>query len=145
MEYRKMKDAIYLRVDKEENVIGAIKEICKKEAVYGGFFQGIGACSTATLSTYMPEQNDFIDHKIFGMLEMISLMGNITMDCDNQPFLHSHAVFSYLNQAGEIAITAGHLKEAKISYTGEIIITLACDAIGRQFDANSGIEVWKLR
>ena len=53
-----MKDTIYLRVDKEENVIEAIKEVCKKEGIYGGYFQGIGACSTATLSTYIPEQND---------------------------------------------------------------------------------------
>ena len=78
------------------------------------------------------------------MLEMVSLMGNITMDCDNQPFLHNHAVFSYLNQGGGIAVTAGHLKETKISYTGEIIINPADDTIGRQFDANAGIEVWKL-
>ena len=144
MEYKKMKDNIYLRVDKGENVIKTIKEVCKKEGIYGGYFGGIGACSAATLSTYIPEQNDFIDHEISGMLEMVSLMGNITMDCDNQPFLHSHAVFSYLNQAGEIAVTAGHLKEAKIGYTGEIIITSAGDTIGRQFDENAGIEVWKL-
>lgn len=139
-----MKDTIYLSVDKGESVTETIKEVCKKEGIYGGCFQGIGACRTATLSTYIPEQNDFIDHEISGMLEMVSLMGNITMNCDKQPFLHSHAVFSYLNQAGEIAVTAGHLKEAKISYTGEIIITPAGDTIGRQFDANAGIEVWKL-
>lgn len=143
MEYKKMKDAIYLRVDKGENLIEAIRELCKKEAVCGGRFQGIGACGTAILSTYIPEKNDFIDHEISGMLEMISLMGNITMDCDDQPFLHSHAVFSYLDQKGEITITAGHLKEAEISYTGEIVITPAADTIGRQFDTNAGIEVWK--
>ena len=66
------------------------------------------------------------------------------MDCDNQPFLHSHAIFSYRNQAGEIVITAGHLKEAKISYTGEMIITPADDRINRQFDINAEIEVRKL-
>lgn len=144
MEYKKMKDTIYLRVDKGENVTEAIKEVCKKEGICGGYFQGIGACSTATLSTYIPEQNDFIDHEISGMLEMVSLMGNITMDCDNQPFLHSHAVFSCLKQAGGITVTAGHLKEARIGYTGEIIITPAGDTAGRQFDENTGIEVWKL-
>ena len=144
MEYKKMKDNIYLRVDKGENVTETIKEVCKKEGIYGGYFQGIGACSTATLSTYIPEQNDFIDHEISGMLEMVSLMGNITIDCNNQPFLHSHAVFSYLNQGGEIAVAAGHLKEAKNGYTGEIIITPAGDTIGRQFDENAGIEVWRL-
>ena len=144
MEYRKYGNDYVLRIDKGENVTETIKEVCKKEAVCGGYFQGIGACATATLSTYIPEQNDFIDHEISGMLEMVSLMGNITMDCDKQPFLHSHAVFSYLNQEGEIAVAAGHLKEAQIGYTGEILITPADDTIGRQFDTNAGIEVWKL-
>ena len=144
MEYKKLKDTIYLRVDKGEHIVEAIQAVRKKEAVCGGHFQGIGACGTAVLSTYIPEQNDFTDHEISGMLEMISLMGNITLDCDNQPFLHSHAIFSYLNPAGASAIAAGHLKEAEISYTGEIVITPAGDAIGRQFDADAGIEVWKL-
>lgn len=144
MEYKKMKKTIYLRIDKEENVIETIKKVCEKEAIHSGYFQGIGACDSAILSTYIPEQNDFVDHKISGMLEMVSLMGNITMTCDNQLFLHSHAVFSYLNKVKEITTTAGHLKETQISYTGEIIITPADDVIGRQFDTNAGIEVWKL-
>lgn len=121
-----------------------ILSVCKKEGVMGGCFQGIGACDLVTISTYIPEKRDFVDHTISGMIEMISLMGNISVDDNNIPFLHSHAVFSYLNQSGEIAITAGHLKEAKISYTGEIIITLTGDTIGRQFDTKTGIEVWKL-
>lgn len=77
------------------------------------------------------------------MLE-IFFHGNISKDCNNQTFLHSHAVFSYLNQAGEIAIVARHLKEDKMSYTGEIIIPPAKDKIGRQFQKNAGIEVCKL-
>ncbi len=31
MEYKKMKDNIYLRVDKGENVTETIKEVCKKK------------------------------------------------------------------------------------------------------------------
>ena len=54
MEYKKMKDTIYLRVDKKENVTETIKEVCRKEGICGGYFQGIGACSTATRSTYIP-------------------------------------------------------------------------------------------
>lgn len=30
MEYKKMKDTIYLRVDKGENITEIIKEVCKK-------------------------------------------------------------------------------------------------------------------
>lgn len=31
MEYKKMKETIYLRIDKGENVMETIKEVCRKE------------------------------------------------------------------------------------------------------------------
>ena len=144
MEYRKEKNAIYLRIDKGEEVVATIIKVCEKEQVKAGYFQGIGACDNVVLSTFIPEKGDYIHHHISGLLEMVSLQGNVTCDRNKKPFAHSHAIFSYLNENGEIALTAGHLQEANISYTGEIIITLAEDEIGRAFDENAGIEVWKL-
>ena len=144
MEYRKEKNAIYLRIDKGEEVVETIKKVCEKERVEGGYFQGIGACGRAVLATWIPEKEDFIHHTLTGMLEMIFLSGNISTDQNGQPFSHSHAIFSYLKDNGEVAIAAGHLEEAEISYTGEIVITPAEENIGRMFDEDAGIDVWKL-
>ena len=144
MDYKKGKNHIYIRVDKGESVVQAILSICEKENIHGGFFQGIGACDTVTISTYIPEKNNFIDHRISGMIEMISLMGNISVDDLNTPFQHSHGVFSYLKDNGEIAVVAGHLKDARISYTGEIVLQMTEERIGRMFDTDVGIDVWKL-
>lgn len=74
---------------------------------------------------------------------MISLMGNVSVDNDGKAFLHSHGVFSYLKDKA-IRVTAGHLKEATIGYTGEIVLTPANDTIERKVDPKAGIEVWKL-
>ena len=144
MEYKKIRNTVYIRVDKGENVVQTILSVCRKENIRGGYFQGIGACDTAAISTYIPERNDFVDHTISGMIEMISLMGNISIDDKDEPFQHSHAVFSYLKDNGEIAVAAGHLKEAQIGYTGEIVLTPAEEKIGRVFDSRAGIDVWKL-
>lgn len=144
MDVRKEKNAIYLRIDKGEEVIETIKKVCEKEQMEGGYFQGIGACGRAVLSTWIPEKQDFIHHSITGMLELVSLTGNISTDRNGKPFSHSHAVFSYLKDNGEVGIAAGHLEEAEISYTGEIILTPAEAKIERTFDENAGIDVWKL-
>lgn len=144
MDYRKEKNAVYLRIDKGEEVIKTIKKVCEKEQIKGGYFQGIGACGKAVLSTWIAQKEDFIHHTITGMLEMVSLTGNISTGQNGEPFSHSHAVFSYLKDNGEIAIAAGHLKEAEVSYTGEIILTPAEEKIERMFDKNAGIDVWKL-
>ena len=144
MDYRKCKDTIYLRIDKGEDVLEAINKVCKKEHVEAGYFQGIGACEKAVLSTWIPEKEDFVHHTITGMLEMVSLIGNVSTDKDGEPFSHSHAVFSCLKNNGEITVVAGHLKEAEISYTGEIVLTLSDEKISRMFDAKAGIDVWQL-
>ena len=86
--------------------MASIKKVCEKEHVEAGYFQGIGACDKVVLSTWIPEKEDFIYHTITGMLEMISLMGNVSIDKEGKPFSHSHAVFSYLNDKGELATVA---------------------------------------
>jgi len=143
MDYKKIGEIFYVRIDKDEDVLGTIMEICKKEHILTGQFQGIGACGTATVSTYLPNIDDFTDHTVSGMLEMVSLMGNITMDDNGAPFLHSHAVFSYLDTTGKPAVLAGHLTKAIISYTGEISILPAKETIGRMIDSKTGITIWK--
>lgn len=144
MEYKKIKDTIYLRLDKGEKLIESLKDVCRREKIQAGFFQGIGACDAAVLGTFIPEKEDFNEHKISGMLEMVSLTGNITTDKSNEPFLHSHAGFSFLDENGNIKLTGGHLIEARISYTGEIILYPADEKIGRMMDTRTGIEIWKL-
>lgn len=145
MEYKIMDNTIYLRIDKGEYVIDTIKKVCITEGIRAGYFQGIGACNEAKLSTWIPEKEDFIHHHISGMLEMVSLMGNISLDQEGLPFFHSHALFSFLNQEGKMSVAAGHLEDAKISYTGEIILNFAAEGIKRKFCSEAGIDVWNLK
>lgn len=144
LEYKKIKDTYYIRLEKGEKIVKSLKDICKKERIHAGYFQGIGACDAAVTSTYLPERHEFTDHEIKGMLEMISLMGNITTDNNGEPFEHSHVIFSYLDDNGKISVTAGHLKEARILYTGEITLVPSDEKIGRKFDPAAGIDVWDL-
>ena len=55
-----------------------------------------------------------------------------------------HALFSYIDSNGNSKVSAGHLEDAKISYTGEIIVAVAKNKIGKVFDEKSGIDVWDL-
>ncbi|NLC89000.1 MAG: DUF296 domain-containing protein [Clostridiaceae bacterium] len=144
MDYRREKDTIYLRIDKGEPLLETIKDLAQKEKIEAGYFHGIGACDQVVISTYLADKAEYKDHTITGMIEMVSLAGNISTNDSGQPTLHSHAVFSYLKDDDEIAVVAGHLKEADISYTGEIILELAEEKISRMFDQKAGIDIWKL-
>ena len=142
MDYRRYGDTVYLRIDKGEEVLETIRAVCKQEGVPAGYFQGIGACDRAVLSAWITDKEDFVHHTVTGVLEMLSLSGNISTDHDGEPFLHSHASFSYLDHEGRTLIAAGHLQDTRISYTGEITIEIAGGPIGRMFDPRAGIDVW---
>ncbi len=145
MDYKRIDNTVYLRIDKDEEVVSSILKVCKQEKILTAWMQGIGACGSVTVSTYLPESDTFTDHTASGMIEMISLTGNISREKDGEPFLHCHGVFSYLDGNGEPVVLAGHLSEAVINYTGEILITAAKMVIGRMTDPKTGVDVWDLR
>ena len=145
MDYKKLGDKIYLRLDRGDEVILSILCVCKKERVLSATYSGIGGCGDVTVSTLIPEDNSFMPHNKTGLLEMISLNGNISADENNQIYSHAHAMFSYLNEKDELQFLGGHLTKAVISYTGEIVITpVKKGIIRRKQDNTTGITVWKL-
>lgn len=143
MQYRRMGQAIYLRVDKGEELLTQVLKVCQQAGVQSATFTGIGACQKAVLSTYLPNKHDFTDHHLNGMLELVSLNGNITLDGD-QLYQHAHATFSLLGEDGLPSVTAGHLISATVMYTGEIMIQPVAGVIPRRFDEATGITVWNL-
>ena len=71
---------------------------------------------------------------------MLSLVGNMAVDDNNELSLHAHATFSYVENE-EVKLFGGHLKEAYICYTGEIILTPSDEKIIRSM--KTGMNIWK--
>lgn len=145
MEYKQAGTRYCLHVDKAEEILQCILEVCRREQISSATFHGIGAFGQVRVATYIPEKDDFLDHQKTGMLELVSLDGNISHDENGQIFEHAHAMFSYLNEDGGISFFGGHLKSAVVSYTAELVIDpVPGDGIGRKINPNTGITVWKL-
>ncbi|MBR3368949.1 DNA-binding protein [Candidatus Saccharibacteria bacterium] len=144
MQYKKMNDEYYVRLDPNEELIATLKKICATEKIYGGHFQGIGACGKVVLSTYLPKVDEFKEHEYIGMLEMASLMGNVTINLNGEITLHAHGVFSYLDEEGKLSVVAGHLQKAYVNYTGEIILRPSQMEITQREDIVPKVAVWNL-
>ncbi|MBR1736779.1 MAG: DNA-binding protein, partial [Firmicutes bacterium] len=83
MDYRKYGSSYYIRIDKNEEIIKSIIDICKNEKIMSAVFSGIGGCKEAEIQTFIPESGTFDTEIISGMLELISVNGNIITDNDN--------------------------------------------------------------
>ena len=143
MDYRRYGETIYVRMDKGDEVISGILDICAKEHIVSAIFSGIGGCSEAEIQTFIPETGTFETQTIGGMLELVSLTGNVISDDQQKLYHHTHAVFSY-KDGERHCVAAGHMKSITILYTAEIELRpVVGGSIGRQFNPDTGTGFWK--
>ena len=142
MEYRKYKDDIYVRMDRGDEIITKLLDICRAEKIESATFSGIGGCGSADIQTFIPEKGEFELRRIEGMLELASLTGNVITDEAGDYYCHSHAVFAY-KENGKHRVAAGHIKSITVSYTAEIVLKpVFGGVIRRKYDAETGTGFW---
>ena len=143
MEYKFFEKIGYVRFDRGEEIVNGLLELCKKDDIKSAIFSGIGGCSEAEIQTFIPETGSFETKKLTGMLELVSLNGNITTDDDENLYHHTHAVFSYKDN-GKHCVIGGHLKSVTVLYTAEIELRPVIGGIiKRKHDPETGTGFWK--
>ena len=142
MDYRKYDDTVYIRMDRGDEIIGSILDVCRKEQISSAAFSGIGGCSEAQIQTFLPETGTFETETISGMLELVSLMGNVISDDQEEPYLHAHGLFSY-KDGDKHCVSAGHIKSIIVLYTAEIELRpVKGGTIRKKFNEETGTGVW---
>ncbi|MCR4854334.1 MAG: DUF296 domain-containing protein [Prevotella sp.] len=145
MEYKRIGENYYVRMDRGDEIIGCLLEICRKESIASAVFSGIGGCQDAELQVFIPETGIFETERLEGMLELVSINGNVVTDDDGQLFHHTHALFSF-KKDGQHGMAAGHLKSTKVLYTAEIELRPTIGgAIGRKYDPETGTGFWSFK
>jgi len=139
VKYRKIGEKIFVSLQTGDLINKSLTEISVKENISNAWINGIGAIDSVEVG-YMDVVNKKYQKRNFNdNYELISLIGNITIK-DGVPFVHTHITFSDT----EYKVFGGHLFDAKITATGEIILTVADSNIDRQFNENVGIHTWCL-
>lgn len=145
MKYRKFGDCYYLRLDRGDELMSAILDMCSQEGVRAATFSGIGGCSDAEIQVFYPERGAFETEHIEGLLELVNVTGNVISDNAGQLRSHAHALFAYRDDADAQQIAAGHLKATTIRYTAEIELRpVIGGAIGATLDPETGTFFWNL-
>lgn len=136
MKFKKAGNIYFLRLERGEKVIETLKDFCTKNKIRCGYFFGIGALGKAELAHYIVENKKYTS-KIFKQpLEIVNMAGNITR-MNNEVYLHCHITLS----DEEMKAVAGHLKEATIAATCEIILVKLNASISRKFNDFIGLNL----
>ena len=145
MEYRKFGNQYYLRLDCDDEVIASIRDVCEREGIRSATFSGIGGCKDAEIQVFDPEKSAFETERVEGLLELVSLMGNVISQDDGALSHHVHALFAYHDENGQQRIAAGHLKSTTVLYTAEIELRpVIGGTIGATYNAETNTKFWNL-
>ena len=142
MDYRKFGSSYYIRMDRGDEIVSQIRDVCRREGISSATFAGIGGCQDAEIQVFRPERGEFETERVEGLLELVSLTGNVISRGDGELSHHVHALFAYQAEDGQ-RIAAGHLKSSTVLYTAEI--ELRCvegGVIGAALDPETGTCFW---
>ena len=138
MEYRVFGQTVVLRLEKREEVIEAITELCKKEDIKLGSISGLGAANYVTVGLFKIDEKKYYSNTFEEDFEITNLTGNISR-MNGEVYLHIHGTFANI----EGKCIGGHLNKAIISATSEIIINIISGEIDREFSEEIGLNLIK--
>tara|TARA_B100000945_G_C20411464_1_gene612808 strand:+ start:970 stop:1407 length:438 start_codon:yes stop_codon:yes gene_type:complete len=139
LKYYKNNNKIYLSLSKGEFINKSLKKIAKELEIKGAWINGIGAIQDPEIGFYILDSKEYKKKNYFGIYELTSLTGNIAIN-DGEPIVHTHATFSDINYK----VYGGHLFDAQIAVTGEVIIFTSDDSINRNYNDEIGLSLWCL-
>lgn len=136
MQFRKTEEGYLLRLLKNEKLLETLTKFCTEQTIHAATFSGVGAVVDAELGFYHLEQKQYHFQKIEQPMEIVSLLGNVSL-VDNNPFLHSHIMLG----KEDLTCMGGHLKEATVGATCEIFLSPLQEKIERVYDAEIGLKL----
>lgn len=138
MEYNKFNNTYVVRINKGEEVVQKIKELCEKENIRTAEITGLGASNKIEIGIFNVNTKEYKTTTFNGMFEITSIVGNATRK-DREVYLHMHINFS--DETG--AVKGGHLVRCEVSATSEIIINKIDGEVGRKLSNEIGLNLIK--
>ena len=126
-----------LVLDKGDEAVGSIEGFARENCIAAAQLTGIGAFSDVVLGFFDWEMKDYRRIPLNEQVEVVSLLGDIALGQNGKPALHPHVVVS---RADGIAM-GGHLLEAHVRPTLEVVLTESPRHLHKRKDSDSGLAL----
>ena len=119
-----------------QHVMKGLLAFANKHSLVAGHLTGIGAISDAVIGYFDPEKNAYERHEEREQAELLSLTGNLALD-DKAPFFHVHVALGMRDGSAR----GGHLFEATVRPTVELVLTTSPRPVGRKIDGQTHLPL----
>lgn len=131
-------DKYIISIDNHQEIMSALAAFCQEQGILAGEVHGIGAVNKATLRFLNHVTKKYVDKTFEEQMEASSLVGNIS-EKDGKVYLHVHANFG----RADYTVVGGHLLSATLNGACELVVTRFHCKIDRQFDDETGLNLYK--
>jgi uncharacterized protein len=120
-----------------DEIASVLQQFSKKQGLGGSSFKAIGALSYAKLGWFNWETKEYEPASVLHeQVELLSLIGDIALK-EGEPQVHAHVVVGRSDGTAH----GGHLLEARVRPTCELILTESPIHLQKKFDPESGIAL----
>jgi hypothetical protein len=122
--------------DEGDEVAAGLKDFARKNQLFAAHFTAIGAFRRVQLGYYEFEKKSYLKIPVNEQVEVLSLIGNIT-EHKGEPKVHAHVVLGKRDGTAH----GGHLLEAYVRPTLEVILVESPVHLHRKFDERAGLAL----
>lgn len=126
-----------LVLDKGDEAVGSIEGFARENGIAAAQITGIGAFSDAVLGFFDWETKEYRKIPVKEQVEVVSLLGDVALGPDGKPALHPHVVISRADGSA----MGGHLLEARVRPTLEVVLTESPRYLHKRKDPDSGLAL----
>ncbi len=119
-----------------DEILGGLTQFAEEHHISAARITGIGSIHNGTLAWLNPDTRKFRMNHINQQAEVLSLLGDIAM-YQGKPVVHVHMVVGFDDGTAH----GGHLVEAHVWPTLEVIVTAYPGPLYKKFDPQKGIAV----
>jgi predicted DNA-binding protein with PD1-like motif len=139
MKYKQFDSLYAVRIDKGEEIMKKLKELCRAEKIHFAHVSAIGASELAVLGVYDLATREYAKETVDSFCEITSLSGNITT-VNGEPYIHLHATLADQRHG----IHGGHVLEITVGATCEMFVQRIDASVGRIHEDQLGINLWEI-
>ena len=122
--------------EKGDEVMAGLRSFANEAHLSAAHFTAIGAFSEATLGYFERNRRDYKKIPVREQVEVLSLIGDVALK-DGKPEVHAHVVVG----TSEGAARGGHILEAKVWPTLEVIVTESPRHLRKVHDDETGLAL----
>ncbi len=123
-----------------DEAMACLQAFAKKERIFAAQITGIGALSGGKLNYFDWEHRKYLPIPVREQVEVASLIGDIARTPSGEPTVHVHVV---LGRRDGTAF-AGHLAQAHVRPTLELVLTEPPTYLQKAHDSESGLALIRL-